>query len=162
VFVIYKPEGQPEQRWHYQPGRIHSGEMILLERETGLRYGQEFKQELAQGSTVARRGLLWLFLHRAHPALKYADVGFYDDELELQLDKDEVAKEIEALEDMAGGMPESQRQAGLALMRAQLDSAPDAPGKAPAVDPTPADEPIPPTAPADALTPPQPPAPSAT
>lgn len=151
MFLIYKPEGQPEQRWHYQPGRVHSGEMILLERETGLKYGQEFKQALMQGGTLARQGLLWLFLHRDHPSLRFADVGFFDDELVLEQDKDELSAEIEALEDM-GGVPEDQRAAGLAILRAQRATAPDAPGKAPAATPA---EPLPEPAPADAPTPPQ-------
>lgn len=156
MFLIYKPEGQSEQRWHYQPGRVHSGEMILLERETGLKYGQEFKQALMEGGTIARQGLLWLFLHRQHPSLKFADVGFYDDELVLEGDKDELAAQIEALEGMAG-IPEDERQAGLAILRSQLATAPDAPGKAPA--PTPA-EPTPEPVPVDAPMLPPPPVPS--
>jgi hypothetical protein len=152
VFLEYTPEGQPMQRWHYRPGRVHCGEMILLERETGLKYGQEFKQALMQGGTLARQGLLWLFLHRAHPSLKFSDVGFYDDELELVQDKDELAAEIETLEGLTG-VPEDQRTAGLAMLRAQLATAPDAPGKAPTDTPA---EPLPEPAPVDVPTPPQP------
>jgi hypothetical protein len=158
VFLHYKPEGQPERRFHVQLGRMHSGEMIQLERHTGLKYGP-FKQELMQAGTIARQGLLWLLLHRDHPELKFADVGFYDDELELVMDKDEVAKEIEALEDLAGSpeLPEADRLAGLAMLRSQLREAPDAPGKAP--ESTLAAPTTPGIVLADALTPLQPPGP---
>jgi hypothetical protein len=134
MYLEYTPEGQPTQRWTFQPGRVHSGDMILIEKHTGLKYGQEFKQALLQGGTLARRGLLWLFLHRDHPTIKFDDVSFYDDELKLVQDKDEIDAEIDALEKF-DGIPEDQRAAGLAMLRSQLETAPAAPGKAPASTP---------------------------
>lgn len=156
MFLEYTPQGQPTQRWHFQPGRLKTGSMILLEKQTGLKYGQEFKQTLMMGGTLARKALLWLFLRQDHPTVKFDDVDFYDDELLLVQDKDEIEAEIEALKDL-DGIPEDQRLAGLSMLRSQLLTAPDAPGKAPEGTPaTPEGEP----APADASTAPPAPDPS--
>jgi hypothetical protein len=133
VYLVYKPDGQPEQRWHYEPGRLHSGEMLLVEKASGFRYGAEFKQELMLGSTLARKALLWVMLRRTHQAIKLADVDFYDEQLQLIQDKDEIAAELAAMEseERPEGMSDAQWSAGLALLRRQLSEAPDAPGKAP-------------------------------
>ena len=152
MFLVYKPLGQPEQRWHFLPGRMHSGEMILIEKVSDLRYGNEFKQELMMGGTTARKALLWVMLRRQHPTIRFADVEFYDDELQLIQDKDEIAAELEAMEseERPEAMSEAQWMAGLMLLRRQLAEAPDAPGKAPAdtpavPEPTAAAAPPPPT-----------------
>lgn len=145
MFLVYKPEGQPEQRWHFQPGRVRTGSMILLQKVTGLKYGQEFKQALLEGDVIARRALLWLHLRQDHPTIRVEDVEFADDELLLVQDKDELVASIEQLENMTG-IPEDERAAGLSMMRQQLLEAPDAPGKAPTVTPAgpePAPEPTP-------------------
>ena len=133
MFLVYTPEGKPEQRWHYQPGRLKSGEMILLEKHSGgMKYGQEFKQQLMMGSTMARRALLWMFLHREHRTLDIRDVDFFDDELKLVRDKDETLAEIAELKEF-DGIPEAEREAALSILRRELQEAPEAPGKAPAV-----------------------------
>lgn len=134
MFVVYKPEGQPEQRWHFLPGRLRTAEMIAIEKRTGLKYGTEFKQDLLMGGTRARQALLWTMLRREHHTIQFDDVDFYDDELVLERDKDELAAEIAELEKFQG-LTEAERDAGLALLRSQLETAPDAPGKAPTVTP---------------------------
>lgn len=137
MFLIYTPEGQEEQRWLYQPGRLKTNEMIAIERRTGLKYGGQFKQDLMQGGTLARKALLWTFLRRTHHTISFDDVDFYDDELQLVMDRDELTAEIEALESF-DGITEDERRAGLALLRQQLAEAPYAPGKDPGTPPTPA------------------------
>lgn len=163
MYLIYTPEGQEEQRWVFQPGRLRTAEMIAIERRTGgLKYGTEFKDALMRGDTLARKALLWTLLRRTHHTISFDDVDFYDDELKLVLDRDELAAEIAALEEFAG-VTEDQRMAGLALLRAQLADAPYAPGKDPAPTPTePAvrhAESAPPQPPADLVTPAGPPLP---
>jgi hypothetical protein len=147
VYLVYKPEGQPEQRWHYQPGRFRVPEMRLVEKTTGMRW-KEFQGELEMGSIVALQALLWTFQRRQHPTLKVEDVDFAADEVELVKDADELAADLQTLEEAAGSMPERDREAGIAYTRLQMRTAPPAPGKAPAA--TPAE---PPSAPVDASTP---------
>lgn len=132
MYLVYKPEGQPEQRWHFQPGRMNRFDMLAIEKVTGLKYGQQFKQELMQGGTEARAALLWVHLRREHPTIDFRNIEFFDDELQLLQDKDETLAEIAALEgEEIEGLSELERAAGLALLRRQLAEAPDAPGKAP-------------------------------
>jgi hypothetical protein len=131
VFLVYTPEGQPEQRFHYKPGRLRVSEMAAIEKASGMQYGATFKQELMQGATIARQVLLWTFLRRQHPTLKLLDVDFFDDELKLIQDKDEIREELEALEKMDSTQSEG-RVIAMAMLQAQLVDAPDAPGKGPA------------------------------
>lgn len=130
MFLIYRPEGGTEQRWVFNPGRLRVQEMTAIERRTGLQYGGRFKQELMQGSTLARQALLWTMLRRTHHTLRFEDVDFYDDELLLVQDRDELAAEIEHLE-ADTTLPEADRLAGLMMLRSQLDEAPYPPGKDP-------------------------------
>lgn len=156
MYLVYAPQGQAEQRWHYNPGRLLVPEMKLIEKTSGFRWG-EFQQELLMGSVTALQALLWTYLRRQHPALKVEDVVFYGDEVQLIKDQDELAADLAELEDAAGVMPEADRQAGLAYTRKMQRTAPLAPGKAPAD--TPAADPAPPPAPANPYEPqPYPPA----
>lgn len=154
MFLVYQPDGQPAQRWHYQPGRFRVPEMRLIEKATGLRWKQ-FQGELEMGSVDALVGLLWTLLRRQHPALRFEDVDFAADEVQLVKDVDELTADLQALEDAEGSMPETDRQAGLTYTRMQLRTAPTAPGKAPAATPA---EPAPPAVPEAATTPPPEPA----
>ncbi len=155
MFLEYTPEGQPTRRWHYQPGRFRVAEMRLVEKTTNFRW-QEFQVELAMGSVVALQALLWTYLRREHPTLKVEDVDFAADEVQLIKDSDELAADLENLEEAAGAMPEDQRLAGLHHTRVQLRTAPPPPGKASTATPV---EP-PPPAQVVASTPPAGPVPS--
>lgn len=128
MYLVYKPEGQPERRWHYQPGRFRVPEMRLIEKTTGMRWKQ-FQGELEMGSVAALQALLWTYQRREHPILKVEDVDFYADEVELVKDADELARDLEALEEAAGSMAEDERQAGITYTRIQMRTAPPAPGK---------------------------------
>lgn len=157
LYLVYKPEGQAEQRWHYQPGRFRVPEMRLVEKVTGFRWKQ-FQGELEMGSIVALQALLWTYQRRQHPALKIEDVDFAADEVELVKDVDELAADLQALDEAAGKMPESERLAGITYTQIQMRTAPPAPGKAPTD--TPAEPPQPVLV--DASTPPAETAPSIT
>lgn len=137
MILIYRPEGQEERRWTFQPGRLKVADMEAIQKRTGMPYGTEFKAKLLQGDVVARRALLWLMLRRDHPITRWEEVDFYDDELTLERDRDELAEEIAAVEEF-GGISDEDRATALAVLRQQLETAPEAPGKAPA---TSSDEP---------------------
>ncbi|SCL43154.1 hypothetical protein GA0074692_6737 [Micromonospora pallida] len=132
MYLVYAPEGGEEQRWEYKPGRLRVMEMEAIDRHTGLAYGSDFKVALLKGQTSARRALLWTFLRRQHPTLKYSDVDFYDDELRLERTKSEVEAAITELENVPDGdLSPEDRMAALMVLRQQLAKAPeDPPGKA--------------------------------
>lgn len=130
MILIYKPDGQEQQQWLVQLGKLRVMETEAIEKRTGLAYGTEFKAELLKGATRARRALLWTYLRREHPALRFEDVDFCDDELELQMDRDELAESrarLLATDDMDADI----KVLTLAEIDRQLAEAPEPPGKAP-------------------------------
>lgn len=131
MFLIYRPDGNEEQRWPFEPGRLRSMETEAIEKRTGWDYGSDFVMHLQKGSALARRALLWTFLRREHPRLKFEDVDFAHDELELVYDQAELAELADNLE-KAPFDSEAERVAALASIREAMAAAPEAPGKAPA------------------------------
>lgn len=129
VYLTYKPSGQEPQQWVYEPGKLRVSEAEAIEDRTGMPYGGDFKLALLKGNVRARRALLWTFLRRQHPALSYADVDFADEEVQLELDRDEVKAELEAIADNPSLSEDDRRMAEM-VFRAQLETAPEPPGKA--------------------------------
>lgn len=130
MLLKYSPEGQEPQVFEVRLGRLRVADMEALQKRTGMPYGTEFKAKLLQGDVVARRAMLWLMLRRQHARLKIEEVDFYDDELTLERDRDEIADEIAELEAFTG-MSEADRAVALAVLNMQLETAPEPPGKAP-------------------------------
>jgi outer membrane biosynthesis protein TonB len=137
MYLVYRPDGQPEQRFHVNINRLPLEELKMIQRASGLKIAM-FQQNLMLGDVDALQALLWVYLHREHPTLRVDDVRFCLDELQLQRDRDEWQAEIAALEEDTD-MPAMDRAAALAYARSELRTAPDAPGKAPATASTPAD-----------------------
>jgi hypothetical protein len=137
MYLLYRPDGQPEQRFHVNINRLPLTELKMIQRASGLKIAM-FQQNLMLGDVDALQALLWVYLHRDHPTLRLDDVSFCLDELQLLRDRDEWQEEIAALEEDTD-MPAMDRAAALAYARASLRTAPDAPGKAPATPSTPAD-----------------------
>lgn len=83
MFLIYQPEGQDEPtRWRYNPRKLMSVEREDIERRTGKNFS-EFTTSALQGNSLCRRALLFTFLRRDHPKVKFEDVDFAWDELKL-------------------------------------------------------------------------------
>lgn len=91
MYLIYKPEGDEGEghRWRYDPKKLMSPEQEALEKYSGRDF-TEFTQLVLKGNSRCRRALLWVFLKRAHPTLKFDDVNFAWDELQLQYSREEL------------------------------------------------------------------------
>lgn len=130
MYLVYSPEGSDEpQRWKYNPRKLMSAERESIERLTGSSW-TEFTQKVVQGSSLCRRALLYTFLKRANPPLKFDDVDFAWDELELAYSKGELQEMRGAAADSA---PADMRAAVLARIDEQIAEAfedPDEEGKA--------------------------------
>jgi hypothetical protein len=63
-----------------------------------MTYG-EWLQALGKSSMLALHGLLYVMLKRGIPTLKWDDVQFSISEIDLEVDDDEGAQLLEALED---------------------------------------------------------------
>jgi hypothetical protein len=130
MYLIYKPEGTEEpRRWKYQPKKLMSPERELLEKLTGKNF-TEFTVDVQKGNSRCRRALLFVYLKRDHPTLKFDDVDFAWDELTLEHSKGELILMRDQLPDSVD--PE-QLEAVRAKLNEEIDAAlddPDEEGKA--------------------------------
>lgn len=130
MYLTYRPDGGEPQSWTVNLGKLRSLETEAIEKVTGLDYGTDFKQKLLKGNTLARRALLWTMLRRTHPTVRFGDVDFADDELQLQMDRQELTDVRQRLLDT--DMPEAERSLALQMIDFELITAPEPAGKAPA------------------------------
>lgn len=114
MYLVYQPEGSDEpKRWKYQPKKLMSPEREMLEKYTGRDF-TDFSQAVLKGNSKCRRALLYLYLKREHPTLRFDDVDFAWDELTLEHSKGELMLMREQLPD---SVPPEQLDA----VRAKLD-----------------------------------------
>ncbi|MEU3563513.1 hypothetical protein [Kitasatospora sp. NPDC006786] len=90
MYLVYHPDGSDEpKRFKYQPTKLMSAERERLERLTGKDFSA-FTQAVIRGNSSCRRALLFVFLKRENPPLRYDDVDFAWDELTLEHSKAEL------------------------------------------------------------------------
>ncbi|MFD6024562.1 hypothetical protein [Streptomyces griseoluteus] len=124
MYLVYSPEGSEEpQRWRYNPRKIMSAERESIERRTS-RTWSEFTKDVVQGSSLCRRALLFTFLKREHPGVKWDDVDFAWDELKLEYTKAEL---IQMREGIAENFTGDERAAVLDKLEAEIAEAYDDP-----------------------------------
>jgi hypothetical protein len=124
VYLVYKPEGSDEpKRWKYQPKKLMSAEREMLERRTGKNF-TEFSEAVLKGNSQCRRALLFMFLKREHPGVRYEDVDFAWDELTLEHSKGEL---LAMREHVVDSVPADQLEAVLAKLDEEIAQAPEDP-----------------------------------
>jgi hypothetical protein len=122
MYLVYKPEGSEEpKRWRYDPRKLMDPEREMLERKTGRNFSQ-FTQDVLEGNSQCRRALLYMFKKREHPTIRYEDVGFAWDELELQYSKGELRQIRDQVAETLNG---DQLAAALAQLDEQIEQAYD-------------------------------------
>ncbi|MGW4102312.1 hypothetical protein [Streptomyces sp. NPDC004976] len=103
MLLVYSPEGSEEpKRWKYNPRKIMSAEREWIERRTE-RHWADFTKDVVQGNSLCRRALLYVFLKREHPTVKWDDVDFAWDELKLEYTKAELIEIRKAAGDATVG-----------------------------------------------------------
>lgn len=129
MWLIYAPEDGAREEWWFDPQKMRAREAEAIEKRTGWDW-MEFGQHLVKGSALARRALLWTYLRRVHHTLRFEDVDFSMEELTLEYAREELERlrAQVAEEDMA----EAERSSALLALDAELVTAREAPGKAPA------------------------------
>ena len=124
MYLVYKPEGSEEpKRWKYSPKRLMSSEREMLERRTGKNFS-EFTTDVVKGNSQCRRALLFMYLKREHPGVRYEDVDFAWDELDLEYSKGELLGMRKAVVD---SVPADQLEAVLEQLDQEIDDAFDDP-----------------------------------
>lgn len=124
MYLVYHPEGSEEPtRWQYNPRKIMSAEREMLEKRTGRDFA-DFTKAVIAGNSACRRALLFLFLKRDAPGVRYDDVDFAWDELTLEHSKAELRHiRTEASEAMSG----DERAAVLAQLDREIEEAHEEP-----------------------------------
>lgn len=89
MYLVYSPEGTEPSRWKYEPKRIMAIEAEEIERRTGLAFG-EFTIAVQKKNIGCMHALLYTFLRRQHPGIKYSDVQFAVGEVELVFSRSEL------------------------------------------------------------------------
>lgn len=128
MFLVYHPEGSDEPtRWRYDPRKLMSAEREMLERRTGRDF-TDFTKGVQSGNSLCRRALLFMFLKRDHPGVKWEDVDFAWDELRLEHSR----QELELIrEQVVKNLTGDQLAAALEQLDAEIAEAPeDEEGKA--------------------------------
>lgn len=122
---VYKPEGAEPKKWDFDPDRLMSPEAVAIERLTKLTFA-EWTEAVQRGSVLALHALLYVMLKREIPSLKPSEIEFSMSEVDFELDDDETARVIAALEDQEkDGSLSPQDAATLELLRSQhADDAP--------------------------------------
>ncbi|GAA4999472.1 hypothetical protein [Streptomyces siamensis] len=130
MYLVYKPEGSEEpKRWKYNPKKLMSAEREMLERRTGKNFA-DFSKAVVQGHSQCRRALLFMYLKREHAGIRYEDVDFAWDELDLEYSKGEL---LEMRKQVVDTVPADQLEAVLEKLDAEIDEAfedPEEEGKA--------------------------------
>lgn len=128
MFLAYTPEGGEPQRWEFNPGKIRSDEAEAIERCTGWDWA-EFSVHVLNNSVLARRALLWTFLRRTHSVIRFEDVRFTLDEVELEFDAAELGSIREGVAASQRFSSDAERDSTLAQLDRLVAAAPS-PGKA--------------------------------
>jgi hypothetical protein len=129
VYLIYQPEGSEDpQRWWYDPNRLMAPEREKIEELTGLDFG-DFTKKVIGKNSKCRRALLFVFLKRSHPTLKFGDVDFSWQELRMEFSKEELAAGWEKVKDDLSAAELVEQQAGFDQAYAEAPEAPEGVGK---------------------------------
>lgn len=122
MYLVYQPEGSEEPtRFKYNPRKLMSAEREMLERKTGKDFS-DFTTAVLAGNSLCRRALLFMFLKRQHPSVKWDDVDFAWDELKLEYSRQELVKMREAVAESASG---EDRENTLASLDREIETAVD-------------------------------------
>ncbi|MFE2352205.1 hypothetical protein [Kitasatospora cineracea] len=117
MYLTYQPEGSAEPtRWKYDPKKLLSPEMERLEKLTDRAYGQ-FVMDVQAGHALCRRALLFIFLKRQHPTLKFDEVTFAWDQVDFVYSRGEL---LEMRAEAAENAAPDRRDAALAQIDAAL------------------------------------------
>lgn len=80
--LVYKPEGVEPKSWPFDPEKMPSNELILIEQLTGMTFG-EWADAITRGSMTALHAALWVLLRRADDTLEPSALVFTMDDVDV-------------------------------------------------------------------------------
>lgn len=128
--VVYAPEGQDPREWNLLPARIMEKRAEMIERRYAKLIGEksapfeQWRMALLQDEASARRVALWHLLSLDHPTLRIEDLDYIRGDLKITASKTELG-DLRLTLQAAGGLDDAQREAMLAAIDAQIETAPD-------------------------------------
>lgn len=129
---VYRPDGA-ERRWDFDPMKLMNAEAEVIERRTGMMYG-DWSSQVTQGSMLALHGLLFVMLKREEPTLKWDEVQFNLSMVDFEVDDQEEAELL--------GQLQARVDAGEELEEAELTLLAQLRDKVPAETPADPTEPV--------------------
>lgn len=124
---VYKPEGADPRRWDFQPGKILNTEAKVIEKMTGMSFG-EWQDAMIRGSITAMEAYLFVMLKREHPTLRPAELVFCTEDLDVEFTDEETVAQIAELREKAATEGLSDREAAyLEALEEQAPAVVDAP-----------------------------------
>lgn len=115
----YSPENGEHREWTVNLDRILSSDSIAIE-ELFKGTKTDFDMAVLQGSTFARKIMLWYLLRQEHAKLRLADVPpFYSGEIEVELDADDLRSQRRKIAKIKG-IPEADRRTVIEAIDEQL------------------------------------------
>lgn len=124
---VYKPEGAEPREWDFNPARLMNPEVEVIERHTGMAYG-EWMEAVSKGSMLALHGLLYVLLKRTTPTLRWTDVQFCLEDLGWELEHDEKVEMVANLQALAdAGDLDREGHLQLEALRAEIEASDEVP-----------------------------------
>ena len=118
--VTWRPDGEPEQVWQFDPDDIRESEAELIQK----RYGSagsydDWASKVRGGDAKARRILLWYHLRQTHPNYRLEDVPDYRrKQLLVEYDADELTMIRDRI--LKADLPDDERDAALIPVEYEL------------------------------------------
>lgn len=112
--ITYTPEGAEPRVWDFKPGKLMNAEAEVIERHTDWTY-QQFGVKFMEGSTLAYHAVLFVMLKRSIPTLKWDDVQFCLDEVQVEFTEDENVALMKAMRADRADLTDDQAKALEAL-----------------------------------------------
>jgi hypothetical protein len=118
VKVTWRPDGEPEQVWQFDPDDIMESDAERIQKRFGGSY-DTFASKVRDGDSRARRILLWHLQRQTHPELRLEDVPDYRrKQLQVEYDLDELTLIRDRL--LQADMPDDERDLHLSQIEYEL------------------------------------------
>jgi hypothetical protein len=87
--ITFESEQFGKHEWNeFKPGKIPTTDAEDIEKVTGMTF-VEWGQALMNGNTICGRALVWILLRRQNRGLRFREISYPLDALEIGLDEDE-------------------------------------------------------------------------
>ena len=115
--ITYTPNDGEAREFIFRPGELSNIEAELIEIQGGELWAtyEDFGRHFMNGGMRAYRAALWICLRRVNPKIKFMDVSFRVDEIDVDLEQEERDR-IQAAIEGDQDLDDDQREAMIDLL----------------------------------------------